>query len=268
MADTPASPAPVPNPSPTPPAPAKGGNRTVIIILCVLGGLLLLFGGCVVGCTYLVRKKAKEYSEITQRNPAYVTVTMLAAVHPDVELLSKDSTSGIVKLRNKKTGQETTIDTTKFNQDTITEALEKFAAGKGVPVKLSGSAATEPAPESEPATAATTTAPAAADVAKLLPAYAPPYPGAATVDANSATALGMRSVEYVMTTSDKPAAVIAFYEKKFKAAGVSVVSKSNEGAAITLIGAAKNPAGTVTIEAAPESDNESRVAISLALLGK
>jgi hypothetical protein len=120
-------------PPPAPPAvPAKSGNRTLIIVLCILGGMLLLVGGCVTTCVYYGAKKAREYAETAEKNPAYATVSLLASLSPDVAVVSKDATSGQITLRNKKSGETITLDTNKYTPENIGRVVEEFA--RGLPV--------------------------------------------------------------------------------------------------------------------------------------
>jgi hypothetical protein len=120
-------------PPPTPPAvPAKSGNRTLIIVLCILGGMLLLVGGCVTTCVYYGAKKAREYAQTAEKNPAYATVSLLASLSPDVSVVSKDAASGQITLRNKKSGETITLDTNKYSPENIGRVVEEFA--RGLPV--------------------------------------------------------------------------------------------------------------------------------------
>jgi len=128
MADsTPTPPPPVP-----PAVPAKSGSRTLIIVLCILGGLLLLIGGCVTTCVYYGAKKAREYAETAEKNPAFATVSLIASLSPDVSVVSKDAASGKITLRNAKSGETITLDTTEYTPENIGRVVEEFA--RGLPV--------------------------------------------------------------------------------------------------------------------------------------
>jgi len=143
MADS--APTPPPPAAPVaPPAPAKSGNRTLIVVLCILGGLLLLIGGCVTTCVYYGAKKAKEYAQTAEKNPAYATVSLLASLSPDVDVVSKDAVSGKITLRNKKSGESITLDTHDYTPENIGRALEEFA--RGLPATKGQAGETAPAP--------------------------------------------------------------------------------------------------------------------------
>jgi len=277
MADNPLPPATPPTSAPAA-APAKSGNKTLIIVLCVLGGLFLLIGGCAVGCTYLVGKKAKEYAAMSEKNPAYATLSVLAAVMPDVEVVSKNPDTGIINLRNKKTGEEVSLDTTQFNERNITEAFERFATGKGLPANPSASASSAssaPVPSrGEESSAAITPQRAAALAAnvKSFPALLPPYPGATTREAKTSAVAGMQTFEYEAVTKDVPAKVLAFYEKKFASAGLTVAGKSSDttdhGPALKLSVVSTNPVGTLEVEAAATENGETQVTVQGGFAGE
>ena len=143
MADS----APIPPPLAAPAAPAKSGNRTLIVVLCILGGLLLLVGGCVTTCVYYGAKKAKEYAQTAEKNPAYATISLLASLSPDVDVVSKDAASGKITLRNKKSGETLTLDTHEYTPENIGRALEDFA--RGLPATKGQADATAPAPDQD-----------------------------------------------------------------------------------------------------------------------
>jgi len=130
----------------TAPAPAKSGNRTLLVVLCVLGGLVLLIGGCVTTCVYFGAKKAKEYAQTAEKNPAYATLSILAALSPNVDVVAKDAATGKITLRNKKSGETVVLDTHEYTPDNIGRALEEFSRGL---------------PSAKPAAAAPTETPAA-----------------------------------------------------------------------------------------------------------
>jgi biopolymer transport protein ExbD len=135
MADS----APTP-PPPIPPAvPAKSSNRGLIIVLCILGGLLLLVGGCVTTCVYYGAKKASEYAQTAEKNPAFATVSLIASLSPDISVVSKDAASGKITLRNTKSGETVTLDTNEYTPEKIGRVVEEFA--RGLPVSAEGDSA-------------------------------------------------------------------------------------------------------------------------------
>jgi len=260
-------------------APAKSGNRTIIIILCVLGALLLLIGGCVTTCTYIAAKKAKEYSRQAEKNPAFASLSLIASIHPDVEIVTKDEASGKITVRNKKTGETVTINTNDYSAANIGESLEKLTREAKAAAQKAESAAKEmPDNSNEPAKSEATPSPAEEPVSvsdaaaqkialAKMPACLPAYPGATTSHASFDQMVGgITAGNYIGVTHDKPADIAEFYEKKLLAAGYTSVGKVSEpsgnGPSTTLVMSAGNPSRTVTIMAGTEEDGRVQVEIN------
>lgn len=248
--------------SPTPPpagtaAPAPKGNRTLMIVLIVLGVLFLLIGGCAVGCVFLVKKgaeKAQQYSEQAEKNPAYATVSMLAALHPGVEVTAKDPVTGKITIRNKKTNEVVTLDTTQYDADRITQVLEKFAAGAKIDVEKMAAQAQKMAEDAQKtADAANSDGDAKAAVAKL-PDFVSAYPGAETMSANVESAMGMQVATYTARSKDKPKAILDYYEGKLTKAGFMISGKSASAETGSLAAMTQNPIRVVSIDASVDGD--------------
>ena len=105
----------------------------MVVVLCIVLGLFLIIGGCVATCTYYVGKKAKTLSAEAQRNPQYAALSAYAYLNPNIQVISKDGAKAQMTLRNKQTGEVVTINADDFSAENITQALQKFAAGQGLP---------------------------------------------------------------------------------------------------------------------------------------
>jgi hypothetical protein len=273
------TPAPAPQPAPV---PAKSGNRTLIIILCVFLGILLLIGGCVATCTFIVARKAKEISRQAQKNPAFVSLSFAASIAPDIQIVSKDEDSGKITLKNKKTGEVVTIDTTQYTSENIGKALEKFAeqgqkAMAAMPKQVaaddssantsSTSSSSEPESAPEPKISAGKAA-ALATTLKKFPSYVPAYSGGITTEANQTVMGAGKFSNYVFLTSDKPETVVDFYEKKLTAAGFTALGRNNDtndnGPTSSASFVLQESKGTVSITA--ETQEGGRVKVSVVLM--
>jgi hypothetical protein len=275
-----------PPPAPPPaPVPAKSGNRTLIIILCVFLGILLLIGGCVATCTYIVARKAKELGREAQRNPAFVSLSLAASLDPDIQVVSKDENSGKITLKNKKTGEVVTIDTTQYTAENIGKAFEKFAEqsqkaaatmskqmtasddsnGKSSSSSSNASSESESAPE--PKISAGKAAALAATL-KKFPSYVPAYSGGTTTEASQTVMGAGKFSNYVFLTSDKPETVVDFYEKKLTGAGFTALGRNNDsndnGPTSSAGFAQADSQGTASITA--ETQEGGRVKVSVVLM--
>jgi hypothetical protein len=274
---------PPPPPAPAP-VPAKSGNRTLIIILCVFLGILLLIGGCVATCTYIAAKKAREYAREAQKNPVFASLSLVASLHPDIQIVSKDEDTGKITLKNKKTGEVVTIDTTQYTTENIGKAFEKFteqsqkgAAATSKPMTASDdssensssstNSSSEPESAPEPKISAGKAAALAATLAKF-PSYVPAYSGGTTTEASQTVMGAGKFSNYVFLTSDKPETVVDFYEKKLTKAGFTALGRNNDtndnGPTSSASFVLQESKGTASVTA--ETQEGGRVKVSVVLM--
>ncbi|HUL53231.1 MAG TPA: hypothetical protein VLT83_07475 [Opitutaceae bacterium] len=223
-------------------------------------------------CAHFVRKgvqRAKQYSEEAQRNPQLAAISLAASLHPDIEIVSKDEAAGKITLRNKKTGQVVTLDTNDLSSGNMSRALERFSKGLTPMPGASATVAREtpPAPteaeaapaEEKPAEPSISPARAAAQTAvmKKFPDFIPSYGGAKTLDSTINSFAGNTVGSYRFETSDSPETVADFYEKKFTAAGLTVLTRqngsNNNGATAALIAQHAGSQTTVSFQAEVEN---------------
>ncbi len=253
----PPPPPPAPPPPPPPPAPAaKGSNRTLIVILCIVGAIVLIIGGCVFTCVHYVRKGARrlqDYSEVARKNPQLAALELAAAIHPDLQIVSKDEDAGKITLRNTKTGQVVTLDLNQMSADRMGQAMEQLsrgvkpAAAVAQPEEETQEEPARPARRSTPTvTSARTTALAA--TLRKFPDFIPVYRGATTVGATMNSFGGNVVGNYAFTTDDPPETAAGFYEKRLTSAGFNIISKQNDsndnGPTITFV--AQDPSSQTT----------------------
>lgn len=266
-------PPPPPSSSATPPPPpngqpAKSGSKVLVIILCIVLGFFVLVGGCVAACVYYAAKKTKEYSAASEKNPQLAAVTLIATMTPDIQIVSKDENAGTITLRNKKTGEVTTIDTSQYTTKNIGKAVEQFSKGLAVPT---------PTPESD-SSSSTTTAQAEREEAienregdepaekisvaqsaalnntlKKFPPAVTAYPGGTTVEATLNSFGGVTAGSYGFTTKDSTEKVVNYYEEKLKSAGYTIATKSSDtnqyGQVTQLVAVHSDPEASFTISA-------------------
>jgi hypothetical protein len=205
-------------------------------MFCILGGVVLVVGGCICTCTYIFAKKAKPYFSEAQKNPQLAAFSLAASLHPDIEVVSKDEAAGQITLRNKKTGEVVKLDLSKYSTENIGRAIEQFSRGqKPTPAGASRTAAIQPeasedqAGDRKPAEEKISPARAAAQTATLkqFPNYIPIYRVATTLEATINTFGGNTIGSYAFATGDTPETVMDFYEKKFTGAGFQILTKAS-----------------------------------------
>ncbi len=231
---------------------------------------MLIIGGCTFACVHYVRKgvrKAQQYSETAQKNPQMAAIEFAAAMSPNIEIVSKDESTGKITLRNKKTGEVVTLDSRKLTSEGTGEALDQIMRGtKPAAAVAESEEETEPAPapaparRSPPAEPTVTSARANAFAATLrkFPDFIPAYRGGTTVGATLNSFGGNVVGSYSFTTSDPPEAAADFYEKRLTSAGFNIISRQNDandnGPTVTLV--AQHPSSQVTATCKAEIENE------------
>jgi hypothetical protein len=182
--------------------PVKRKTSPVVWVLIIILGLFVLGGIGMVGVGYFVVHKARQAGidpDLMRRNPGFAVSKMIAAMNPDVEVLSADEGAGTITIRDKKTGKTVTM---RF--DEARKGRFSFSAqgddGKTASVEIGAGA--------------------------KLPSWVPTYPGAKAEgtfavkgDTGDATGEG-GTVSF--TTTDAGAKVMAFYTDKCKELGLKI----------------------------------------------
>lgn len=205
---------PPPGPPPgSPPPPAKKGLSPLawVGIGC---GVIAIIGAIVVGGLVTAGGWfAKKQIDRLEKNPTLVAAEWAVRANPDLEVVSSDESKGTLTIKNKKTGEEITI-----NAEDAKEGRISFKTDKGTAVmegsQEGGFKVTNEKGE--------TTTFGAGGGAQKLPSWMPVYPGGTvqgTYDVNNAEG---RSVAFQVTTSDAVSKVLDFYEDQLESAGLKV----------------------------------------------
>ena len=211
-------------------------------------------------CTYIVSKKAKQYSAEARRNPAFAAISLAATLNPNVEVVAKDGSTGKITLRNKKTGQVVTFDTTQYTADNAGRAFEAFAARMqaGMPAEPSGMSAGGAASAGQAA--------ALTEAVRHFPAFVSEYPGGEVTNADQQTVGPTLAGNYEFTTADPPGQVADFYQKKLGDAGFRVVTRhdgTNErGATAMMVATSTDARSMVTINIEAGADGRAHANLS------
>ena len=201
------------NIQPTPP-PKKRGPLFWVLMGCA--GLIVI-GGIVVALSMFwfmrVVKQAGFDPELMKKNPTLAVAKMVAAVNPEIEIISIDENHGIIRVRDKKTGKLMTMNLADAKngkivfEDDKSGKLEIQAQGEGdkASVEIKGA---------EGSIRMGTTG--------QLPDWLPSYPGAQGAGTFGVNAKEGKGASYTFTTGDAPEKVASFYEEALKKAGFEV----------------------------------------------
>ncbi|HQT93623.1 MAG TPA: hypothetical protein PK435_03240 [Thermoanaerobaculaceae bacterium] len=243
--NTPQSPAPTAPPpaQPAAPAPQKKGTSPLVWILGGCGGVLVLAAIAFGVMTYFVVHKVKGYAASATKNPAVFAAKLAVAANPDLEVVASDDESGTVTIRNKKTGEEITM-----NAADIKNGRLKFKNEKGEEVTFEGSG--QKGKEGLRIKSSKGTM-AFGDVeAVKMPAWVPVYAGAKVMASTRQKTEDGFTGTYSFQTPDAAAAVLARYESELDGAGFAV-ERQSAGALGSLHAKADGGARTVSVSAIP-----------------
>jgi len=181
---------------------AKRKAGPLIWILGGIGAIFLLIVILVAGAGLFIAHKAKTAgfdTELAQRNPTLAAAKVMAAMNPNVEIVSMDEDRGTLTLREKKTGKTVTINANDMKEGKLTFSDE--STGQHVTF--------------------------GADSAAKLPDWVPSYPGSKPEGTFSASGNEGESGMAHFETSDAGSKVLDFYQDKLKDAGFKITSTFN-----------------------------------------
>ena len=227
----------------------------------MLGGFLLIIGGCVSTCAYIGYKKAKEYSGDAGKNPQLAAIAMAASLSPNLQVVSKNVAAGKLTIKNKQTGEVVTLDLNNYSAEEMGKAVERLAKGQKAlapaesNAEANESAAAEPSEPAEAADGKASPARGSAQAATLkkFPDFIAVYPGAETLESALSSFGGNSIGNYAFSTRDATDKVADFYEKKLTSAGFTIMTKAinsdDNGATATMMANRGDPQTVVTLMA-------------------
>ncbi|HET9318251.1 MAG TPA: hypothetical protein VFO27_00705 [Bryobacteraceae bacterium] len=222
-----------------------GGCGALVVLAAIAGGLTM----------YYLAHKAKQFAHGVGRNPALAAAKMMAAINPDVEVVSTDEDKGTITVRDKKTGKLLTMnlqDAQKgkfvFEQDGQKVEVQAHGEGDKGSLELKSSEGSM----------------------KLgtdgkMPDWLPAYPGTAPKSLFSTQTPKGASGSFGFTTNDSIEQVTRYYEDALKKAGLTVKNQTIQSDGKTSMGiVTAEEAGnkrTVMVNATP-SEGATSVAIT------
>jgi hypothetical protein len=221
-----AAPPPVPVPPPAG-APAKRKTSPIVWVLLVVGCLfgLGLLGALGTGLFFFNKaRQAGVDSQLFARDPGQAVARMIAAFNPEMEVLSTDQDAGVVRLRNRRTNQEVTM-----NLDDARRGVIRFSAedeqGKTATLEIGGDG--------------------------KVPSWVPDYPHAEDakpvfVARGDSGGQSGEAGSVSFTTTDSPDQVIAFYQSKAEEMGMKVQFKASSSDGGTVVGVDHDTERTLT----------------------
>ena len=225
-------------------APVRRGTSPIVWILVIVGGLFVLGIIGVVGTGFFLVHKAKQVGldpNLISRNPGYAIAKMAIAANPDISEVGHDDSAGTVTVRDRKTGEVTTL-----SFDDIKNGRFKFTArdAKGETATMEFGAG-----------------------ADKLPSWVPAYPGASakgtfSITGNSGDGSG-EGGNFTYTTPDPVSKVMDFYKDKARDLGMKVNVTTTTDKGEMMIASDEDSKRSLTVVAG-ESNGETGVNITYA----
>jgi tRNA uridine 5-carbamoylmethylation protein Kti12 len=173
--------------------------------------VLLVLAGIAVGVMGWFAKRAVDKFAA---NPAMAAAELAVKMNPDLELVKADEKNNSITIKDKKTGEVTTISAEDAKNGKWSIKTDKGTAtfdassGNGLSV------------QSTDEKGQVSTFNAGAGTPQNLPSWLPAYPGATVQGALDTTNNEGRSATFTVTTKDDPAKVLDYYESQLKGAGL------------------------------------------------
>ena len=214
-----------PPPGPMYPPPVRK-TSPLVWVLVGIGAFFLLIVIAVAGAGFFLVHKAKQAGidpDLIKRNPALASVKLMAALNPNIEILSLDEDRSKVMVRDKQSGKTYSVD------------LEDARKGRFT-IKQDGQDAVTVNTTGDDKNASIEVKSADGNV-KIgggqnvkVPTWIPDYPGSTPQAAYSAQAKDGDSGMFAFKTKDAADKVARFYEEGFKSSGMKTTSTiSNAG---------------------------------------
>ena len=238
----PAAPAGSPPPAAAPmastpgPVAAKKGKGPLFWILLVVVAFFVVISVALIGGGLFVAHKVKQAGidpELVEKNPGLAAAKLIAAVNPDVDVVSTDADKGTITLRDKKSGETVTM-----NFEDIKKGKIVFEEEGGEKVEIQGQGEGSSGSFSVESSEGSMVFGAGAG---KLPAWLAAYPGAEAIGGATMQGEEGESGTGAFKSSDSVEQVAAFYERHLKQAGMkttkNVMNRDGEVQLITLHGA-------------------------------
>jgi len=210
-------PAPAASPIVIPPATAQKPKKGHFLFWALGGCLGLILVAVIISFfafSYFAHRVGLDSRSLT-KNPGIAIAKVLIGSNPDVELISADEDSGVIRVRDKKTGKTMTVDLENAKKGRIVFTDEH---NQQVEIKTQG--------EGDNSTVEIRSADGNMRIGTgdniHLPGWLPPYPNAESSGATTFNTNQGKSGACSFRSKDSVEKIAAFYEQALKSAGFQI----------------------------------------------
>ena len=176
---------------------------------------------------FVVARKAKQAgldTELMKRNPGLAAAKMVAAMNPNVEVVSADEDRGTITMREKSTGKKVTL-----NFEDVKNGRIVFKDDEGGEVAIQGN-------DKDGVTVRTKEGTMRAGSTWTPPGWVPTYSGAKVESGSHVQSAASDGGVGSLTTTDSVDDVLKFYEDTLKGQGMQVTRQMVSGDGTNRVG--------------------------------
>jgi hypothetical protein len=207
--------------SQVPPAPGVPPARKGMSPLAWIGigcVVILILCGIAFGIMGYFAKRALDR---VSKNPTMAAAELMVRANPDLELVKADEDHNTITVKDKKTGETTTISADDAKNGKWSIKTDKGTAtfdassGQGINIQATDDKGQK-----------STTTFGGAGAPQNLPSWLPTYPGATVQGTYDTTNAEGRTAAFTVSTKDDSTKVIDYYESQLKGAGLPAEKSS------------------------------------------
>ena len=246
---------------PQAPPPAKKGLSPLAWVAIGCGAIAILGIVVVGGLVMAGGMFAKKQLDKLEKNPVMTAAEWAVRANPDVELVESDPEAGTLTIRDKKTGEVTTISAEDAKEGKFSIKTKDGTSTVDFSGGENGGSMTVTNEKGETATLS-----AGAGTPLNLPSWVPTYPGGAPQGMFQSDSGQERGASFTIQTSDAASKVLEFYESKLEEAGLTVQKSTFETggnvAGGTVTGTSGDQKRTVNVIVSTQEGQGSQAVVS------
>lgn len=204
---------------------AKKGLPTIAWIAIGCGALIVVMAVVLTVGGLFMASKVKEVAGDFEDNPGLAAARLIVKLNPDLEEVSTDEGAGTITVRNKKSGEEVTV-----NFEDIEEGRLSFSSGdREVTIDTEGDGDSGSIKVSDDKGSFVLSS--GDEVTEDIPSWVPVYPGSEPTSRHTMHSQDTLSGGFEIVTSDPVSDVLEYYQSELKEQGfeISVNTFSQEG---------------------------------------